>query len=53
LDAIPPDDLRSLVQTAIEQHLPAGELARLQRIEEMERETMLQFLEYGGAAWPT
>jgi hypothetical protein len=50
LDAIPPGDLRSLVQTAIEQHLPAGELARLQHIEELERETMLQFLEYGGAA---
>lgn len=50
LDAIPPDDLRALVRAAIEHYLPAGELARLKRIEELERETMMQFLEYGGMA---
>ena len=36
LDAIPPDDLRALVQAAIEQHLPAGELTRLKHIEDLE-----------------
>ncbi len=50
LDAIPPDNLRALVQAAIENHLPAGELARLQRIEDLERETMLSFLRHGGVA---
>jgi len=51
LDAIPPDDLRTLVQDAIEQHLPADELARLLRIEDLERETMREFLStWDGAA---
>ena len=50
LDAIPPDDLRALVRTAIEQHLPADELAGLKRTEELERETMMQFLKYGDAS---
>ena len=44
LDAIPPHDLRALVKGAIEQHLPADELARLLNIEDQERETMMQFL---------
>jgi len=44
LDAIPPDDLRTLVREAIEQHLPADELARLLRIEDAERETLMHFL---------
>ena len=44
LDAIPPHDLRALVKGAIEQHLPADELARLLNIEDQERETMRQFL---------
>ena len=44
LDAIPPHDLRALVKGAIEQHLPADELARLLQIEDLERETMVQFL---------
>lgn len=47
LDAIPPDDLRRLVEHAINRHLPQDELKRLKRIEEAERETMLAFL--GGA----
>ena len=42
--------VRALVRAAIERHLPASELARLKHIEELERETMMQFLEYGGAA---
>lgn len=46
LDAIPPDDLRALVRAAIEQHLPADELQRLLQIEEMERETLHDFLEW-------
>ena len=45
LDAIPPDDLRALVQDAIEQHLPADEFARLMKIEAAERATMEQFLD--------
>ncbi len=44
LDAIPPHDLRALVKGAIEQHLPADELARLLHIEALERETMREFL---------
>ena len=44
LDAIPPHDLRALVKGAIEQHLPADELARLLNIEDLERETMMEFL---------
>ncbi len=44
LDAIPPDALRALVRAAVERHLPACELARLKNIEELERETMMQFL---------
>ena len=47
LDAIPPHDLRALVKGAIEQHLPADELARLLNIEDLEREKMIQFL----SAW--
>ncbi len=45
LDAIPPDDLRAMVRAAIEQHLPADELAYLKLIEAAERATLLEFLE--------
>jgi hypothetical protein len=38
LDAIEPDDLRSLVRAAIEHHLPADQLRILQIAEENERE---------------
>jgi hypothetical protein len=38
LDAIEPDDLRNLVQFAIERHLPAGQLKVLQIVEASERE---------------
>lgn len=44
LDAIPPDNLRAIVSGAIQQHLPAGELAMLQRIEAAERRTLMQFI---------
>lgn len=48
LDAIPPDDLREIVRTATEQHLPADELAILKRIEAAERQTLMAFI--GNAA---
>ena len=44
LDAIPPDDLRTLVHDAIEQHLPAAEFAKLLKIEAAERAKMEEFL---------
>jgi hypothetical protein len=45
LDAMPPDDLRALVRDAIEEYLPADELARLTVIEDAERETARQVVE--------
>lgn len=48
LDAIPPDTLRQMVRDVIEMHLPARELEHLKRVEQAERETLLQFI--GGAA---
>lgn len=47
LDAIPPDLLRALVRTTIEEHLPADQLDRLRDIEAAERETMERFV----SAW--
>lgn len=44
LDAIPPDVLRSMVQDAIERHLPARELEQMKRVEQMERDTLFQFV---------
>ncbi len=44
LDAIPPDMLRAIVRAAIEQHLPARELEQMKRVEQMERETLFQFV---------
>lgn len=44
LDAIPPDMLRAMVQAAIEQHLPARELEQMKRVEQMERDTLFQFV---------
>lgn len=44
LDAVPPDDLRTLVRSAIETHLPASQLDQLKRIERLERETLLAFM---------
>lgn len=44
LDAIPPDDLRTLVRDAIEHYLPAGELQKLKEIETLERNTLFQFI---------
>lgn len=44
LDAIPPDDLRQMVREAIERHLPSAELERLKEIEDLERETLWQFI---------
>ncbi len=45
LDAIPPDDLRTLVEQAIQNHLSASELTSLKRIEDAERETLMHFLQ--------
>lgn len=42
LDAIPPDELRAIVQTAIEQHLPEGILEATEREEQAARETLAQ-----------
>ena len=47
LDAIPPDTLRALVRTCMEQHLPRRELKCLRQIEKAERESLLEF----AAAW--
>lgn len=44
LDAIPPDTLREMVREAIEEHLPADELAMLKRVERCERRTLLEFI---------
>lgn len=48
LDAIPPDTIRDMVRSAIEKHLPQSELHHLKKIEQAERETLLQFI--GGEA---
>jgi hypothetical protein len=40
VDAIPPDSLRDLVRSAIEQHVDQVEFERLQMIEEQERQTL-------------
>ncbi|GGL58458.1 hypothetical protein [Wenxinia marina] len=44
LDAIPPDDLREMVQGAIERHLPVDELETLKEIEAEERRTLMDFI---------
>ena len=44
LDAIPPDALRDRVREAITQHIPADEWARLQRTEQLERDSLDQYL---------
>lgn len=40
LDAIPPDTLRQIVRNVCESYMPADELARLQAVEALERETI-------------
>ena len=50
LDAIPASELRSLVRTAIEQHLNADILARTQAIEEWERDALHAITENGWLA---
>jgi hypothetical protein len=44
LDAIPPDELRSIVQAAIEQHLPPEQFEVLKVAEESERQTIQAFV---------
>lgn len=44
LDAIPPDTIRDMVREAIEDHLPRYQLRSLKRIEQAERNTLLQFI---------
>jgi hypothetical protein len=44
LDAIPPDTLRQMVREAIEEHLPAEQLAFLKEVEREERATLMQFI---------
>jgi hypothetical protein len=43
LDAIRPDDLRSLVQTAIEKHLPPERLAAIRAEEAQERKLLIEW----------
>ena len=43
LDAIPPNQLRALCRNAIEQHVNMGELGRLQKIEQAERDVLADF----------
>lgn len=50
LDAIPPDDLRSLVKYQIEAFLPADELQQLKEIEAEERASFRQFADAWRAA---
>jgi hypothetical protein len=52
LDAIPPDDLRELVDDAIERHLPEGYLNELKVAEESERDLLkrLEKIAAGAAA---
>jgi len=42
VDAIPAPELRRLVTAAIESHVDSTALARIQRIEAAERETLMQ-----------
>jgi hypothetical protein len=51
---LPPNDfhtdkLRAVVRAAIEEHMPADELAAVKRIEELERQTILA-IDFGEAA---
>jgi hypothetical protein len=45
LDAVPPAQLRALIEDCIVQRVPAGEIEGLQRIEEQERETLRAVVE--------
>jgi hypothetical protein len=49
LDAIPPDDLRDLVEEAINEHLPADHYETLKVIEASEREFMTSWMKGEGA----
>ena len=44
LDALPPDELRRLVQSCIERHIDTVELERVRMAEQSERETLQAFL---------
>ena len=48
LDAIPPDVLRERVRDAITQHIPTDEWARLQRTEQLERDTLEAYFGHFG-----
>jgi hypothetical protein len=48
LDAIPPDELRNLVRTCIEVHLPANQLRVLQAAEQSERDILLSWVQQDG-----
>ncbi|MCH8112650.1 MAG: hypothetical protein IH905_11970, partial [Proteobacteria bacterium] len=45
VDAIPPDTLRALARTCIEQHIPEGTMDTLEVAEESERDILLSFAE--------
>jgi hypothetical protein len=48
LDAIPPDELRNLVRTCIEVHLPANQLRVLQAAEQSERDILVSWVQQDG-----
>lgn len=50
LDAIEPNDLRHLVEEAINRHLPQHQLRVLQAAEQSERDALSKFVTWGGAA---
>jgi hypothetical protein len=52
LDAIPPDTLRDMVREAIEQHLPAEQLAYLKQVEQLERESFRRFTQHAAEYEP-
>jgi len=44
LDAVPPDELRSRIENAIQEHIDQDEWERLQRVEQAEQETLESFI---------
>ena len=45
LDALPPNELRHRVREAIEQHIPQDQWKKLQKVEQIEKESFESVLE--------
>ena len=45
VDAIPPRQLKAIVQRAIERHIPSYELERIEQLEQQERQTLKEYAE--------